>query len=97
LKVPVESHFVCPKYISHSFIFAFNIAVFTIFMWFMCSLELLKQTNVCSLKSLFIIVCLEVHSCGSIEAVIRLVLSAVVGVATVILLVYDIRSTRGGD
>jgi len=95
LKVPVESHFVCPKYISHSFIFAFNIAVFTIFMW-LCSLEFLKH-NVCSLKSLFIIVCLEVHSCGSIEAVIRLVLSAVVGVATVILLVYDIRSTRGGD
>ncbi|XP_052446422.1 SLAM family member 5-like [Carassius gibelio] len=34
------------------------------------------------------------HCCGSTEAVIRLVLSALVGVATVILLVYDIRSTR---
>ncbi|KAG1935414.1 hypothetical protein F2P79_019256 [Pimephales promelas] len=38
----------------------------------------------------------EVHCCGSTEAVIRLVLSAVVGVATVILLVYDIRSTTNG-
>ncbi|XP_050958256.1 uncharacterized protein LOC127159490 isoform X2 [Labeo rohita] len=33
----------------------------------------------------------SVHCCGSTEAVIRLVLSALVGVATVILLVYDIR------
>ncbi|XP_077081845.1 uncharacterized protein LOC143735544 [Siphateles boraxobius] len=36
----------------------------------------------------------SVHSCGSTEAVIRLVLSALVGVATVIILVYDIRSRR---
>uniref|UniRef100_A0A8C1SVQ4 Ig-like domain-containing protein n=1 Tax=Cyprinus carpio TaxID=7962 RepID=A0A8C1SVQ4_CYPCA len=36
----------------------------------------------------------SVHCCGSTEAVIRLVLSALVGVATVILLVYDIRSGR---
>uniref|UniRef100_A0A672MBK6 Ig-like domain-containing protein n=2 Tax=Sinocyclocheilus grahami TaxID=75366 RepID=A0A672MBK6_SINGR len=36
----------------------------------------------------------SVHCCGSTEAVIRLVLSALVGVATVILLVYDIRSRR---
>uniref|UniRef100_A0A672M8W0 Ig-like domain-containing protein n=1 Tax=Sinocyclocheilus grahami TaxID=75366 RepID=A0A672M8W0_SINGR len=36
----------------------------------------------------------SVHCCGSTEAVIRLVLSALVGVATVILLVYDIRSKR---
>ncbi|KAL1252064.1 hypothetical protein QQF64_019860, partial [Cirrhinus molitorella] len=36
----------------------------------------------------------SVHSCGSTEAVIRLVLSALVGVATVILLVYDIKSRR---
>uniref|UniRef100_A0A8C1KSP6 Uncharacterized protein n=1 Tax=Cyprinus carpio TaxID=7962 RepID=A0A8C1KSP6_CYPCA len=35
-----------------------------------------------------------VRCCGSTEAVIRLVLSALVGVATVILLVYDIRSRR---
>ncbi|XP_039538708.1 SLAM family member 5-like isoform X2 [Pimephales promelas] len=32
-----------------------------------------------------------VHCCGSTEAVIRLVLSALVGVATVIVLLYDIR------
>ncbi|XP_067255031.1 CD48 antigen-like [Chanodichthys erythropterus] len=36
----------------------------------------------------------ELIFCGSTEAVIRLVLSALVGVATVILLVYDIRSRR---
>ncbi|XP_058616379.1 major histocompatibility complex class I-related gene protein-like [Onychostoma macrolepis] len=36
----------------------------------------------------------SVHCCGSAEAVIRLVLSALVGVATVVLLVYDIRSRR---
>ncbi|XP_026052909.1 uncharacterized protein LOC113039293 [Carassius auratus] len=34
------------------------------------------------------------HCCGSTEAVIRLVLSALVGVATVIILVYEIRSRR---
>ncbi|XP_039538340.1 uncharacterized protein LOC120486393 [Pimephales promelas] len=36
----------------------------------------------------------SVHCCGPNEAVIRLVLSALVGVATVIILVYDIRSRR---
>ncbi|CAM4659311.1 unnamed protein product [Leuciscus chuanchicus] len=36
----------------------------------------------------------HVHCCGFTEAVIRLVLSALVGVATVAVLVYDIRSTR---
>ncbi|ROL48899.1 CD48 antigen [Anabarilius grahami] len=36
----------------------------------------------------------SIHCCGPTEAVIRLVLSALVGVATVILLVYDIRSRR---
>ncbi|XP_073700656.1 uncharacterized protein [Garra rufa] len=36
----------------------------------------------------------SVHCCGSTEAVIRLVLSALVGVATVLLLVNDIRSRR---
>ncbi|XP_039538690.1 SLAM family member 5-like isoform X1 [Pimephales promelas] len=36
----------------------------------------------------------SVHCCGSTEALIRLALSALVGVATVILLVYDIRSRR---
>ncbi|KAG1927825.1 hypothetical protein F2P79_023984 [Pimephales promelas] len=36
----------------------------------------------------------SVHCCGPTEAVIRLVLSALVGVATVILVVYEIRSRR---
>ncbi|ROL54760.1 Signaling lymphocytic activation molecule [Anabarilius grahami] len=36
----------------------------------------------------------SVHCCGPTEAVIRLVLSALVGVATVVLVVYDIRSRR---
>ncbi|XP_073700659.1 CD48 antigen-like [Garra rufa] len=36
----------------------------------------------------------SVHCCGPTEAVIRLVLSALVGVATVLFLVYDIRSRR---
>ncbi|XP_039538338.1 uncharacterized protein LOC120486391 [Pimephales promelas] len=36
----------------------------------------------------------SVHCCGPTETVIRLVLSALVGVATVIILVYDIRSRR---
>ncbi|XP_039538320.1 uncharacterized protein LOC120486377 [Pimephales promelas] len=40
----------------------------------------------------------SVHCCGPTEAVIRLVLSALVGVATVIILVDDIRSRRAeGD
>ncbi|KAG1946341.1 hypothetical protein F2P79_013807 [Pimephales promelas] len=56
-----------------------------------------NQTTHLDINTLCRHTCAEVHSCGSIEAVIRLVLSAVVGVATVILLVYDIRSTRGGD
>ncbi|KAK7126544.1 hypothetical protein R3I94_017891 [Phoxinus phoxinus] len=36
----------------------------------------------------------HIHCCGFTEAVIRLALSALVGVATVAVLVYDIRSTR---
>ncbi|XP_039514862.1 uncharacterized protein LOC120469765 [Pimephales promelas] len=36
----------------------------------------------------------SVHCCGPTEAVLRLVLSALVGVATVIVLIYDIRSRR---
>ncbi|KAL1252062.1 hypothetical protein QQF64_019858, partial [Cirrhinus molitorella] len=47
-----------------------------------------------SLKAFSVSVYYSVHCCGSTEAVIRLVLSALVGVATVILLVYDIRSRR---
>ncbi|XP_051765459.1 uncharacterized protein LOC127520845 [Ctenopharyngodon idella] len=47
-----------------------------------------------SLKSFRVSVYDSVHCCGSTEAVIRLVFSALVGVATVILVVYDIRSRR---
>uniref|UniRef100_A0A8C2CUH2 SLAM family member 5-like n=1 Tax=Cyprinus carpio TaxID=7962 RepID=A0A8C2CUH2_CYPCA len=36
----------------------------------------------------------QVHCCGLTEAVIRLVISAVVGVATVAIVIYDIRSRR---
>ncbi|XDV22629.1 hypothetical protein PO909_027485 [Leuciscus waleckii] len=36
----------------------------------------------------------RLHCCGFIEAVIRLVISAVVGVATITIVVYDIRSRR---
>uniref|UniRef100_A0A673KIX1 Ig-like domain-containing protein n=1 Tax=Sinocyclocheilus rhinocerous TaxID=307959 RepID=A0A673KIX1_9TELE len=50
----------------------------------------ISQLSDLSLVFLF----LRLHCCGSTEAVIRLVLSALVGVATVILLVYDIRSRR---
>uniref|UniRef100_A0A8C1A0Y3 Immunoglobulin domain-containing protein n=2 Tax=Cyprinus carpio carpio TaxID=630221 RepID=A0A8C1A0Y3_CYPCA len=44
----------------------------------------------------FIVSVYEVHThlCGSTEAVIRLVVSALVGIATVAVLVYDIRSRR---
>ncbi|XP_058615625.1 uncharacterized protein LOC131529762 [Onychostoma macrolepis] len=47
-----------------------------------------------SLKAFSVSVYDSEHCCGSAEAVIRLVLSALVGVATVVLLVYDIRSRR---
>ncbi|KAI2650782.1 SLAM family member 5 [Labeo rohita] len=39
----------------------------------------------------------HVHCCGFTEAVIRLVVSALVGVAAVAFLVYDIRSKGGGE
>ncbi|KAI2650783.1 SLAM family member 5 [Labeo rohita] len=39
----------------------------------------------------------HIHCCDSSEAVLRLVISALVGVAAVAVLVYDIRSTRTGD
>ncbi|XP_048038374.1 uncharacterized protein LOC125263392 isoform X1 [Megalobrama amblycephala] len=45
-------------------------------------------------KKRFSVSVYEVHWCGPTEAVIRLVLSGLVGVATVILLVYEIRSRR---
>ncbi|XP_067243794.1 uncharacterized protein [Chanodichthys erythropterus] len=47
-----------------------------------------------SLKAFRVSVSDSVHCCGPTEAVIRLVLSALVGVATAIILVYDIRSRR---
>ncbi|XP_043078740.1 uncharacterized protein LOC122327439 [Puntigrus tetrazona] len=47
-----------------------------------------------SLKAFRVSVSNSEHCCGFTEAVIRLVLSALVGVATVLLLVYDIRSRR---
>ncbi|XP_048038315.1 uncharacterized protein LOC125263347 [Megalobrama amblycephala] len=46
------------------------------------------------MKMIFILNVDDSDCCGPTEAVIRLVLSALVGVATVILLVYDIRSRR---
>ncbi|XDV22776.1 hypothetical protein PO909_027597 [Leuciscus waleckii] len=51
-----------------------------------------------SSKSFRVSVYDSVHCCGPTEAVIRLVLSALVGVATVIIVVYEIRSRRAeGD
>ncbi|XP_067266419.1 uncharacterized protein [Chanodichthys erythropterus] len=47
-----------------------------------------------SLKAFSVSVYDSVHCCGPTEAVIRLVLSALVGVATIILVVYKIRSRR---
>ncbi|XP_048038187.1 uncharacterized protein LOC125263239 [Megalobrama amblycephala] len=47
-----------------------------------------------SLKAFRVSVYDSVHCCCPTEAVIRLVLSALVGVATVIFVVYDIRSRR---
>ncbi|XDV22866.1 hypothetical protein PO909_027650 [Leuciscus waleckii] len=46
------------------------------------------------IKSFVLTVNDSVHCCGPTEAVIRLVLSALVGVATVIIVVYEIRSRR---
>ncbi|XDV23567.1 hypothetical protein PO909_028095 [Leuciscus waleckii] len=48
-----------------------------------------------SSKTFNVSVYVHVHCCNTTEAVIRLVISALVGVATVAILVYDIRSTRG--
>ncbi|XP_051765466.1 uncharacterized protein LOC127520850 isoform X2 [Ctenopharyngodon idella] len=56
--------------------------------------KLLRFLTRFSSKSFNVSVYDSVHCCGSTEAVIRLVLSALVGVATVILVVYDIRSRR---
>ncbi|XP_016109896.1 natural killer cell receptor 2B4-like [Sinocyclocheilus grahami] len=54
-----------------------------------------KQTKHLNISQLCHTCSDSVHCCGSTEAVIRLVLSALVGVATVALLVYDVRSTSG--
>ncbi|XP_051764538.1 uncharacterized protein LOC127520463 isoform X1 [Ctenopharyngodon idella] len=56
--------------------------------------ELLMFSPEFSSKTFRVSVYDSVHCCGSTEAVIRLVLSALVGMATVIILVYDIRSRR---
>ncbi|XP_067244915.1 uncharacterized protein [Chanodichthys erythropterus] len=52
------------------------------------------SSRIISLKAFRVSVSDSVHCCGPTEAVIRLVLSALVGVATAIILVYDIRSRR---
>ncbi len=44
--------------------------------------------------SVFLFFSDHIHCCGFIETVIRLVVSALVGVAAVAFIVYDIRSTR---
>ncbi|XP_048050767.1 uncharacterized protein LOC125270826 [Megalobrama amblycephala] len=55
---------------------------------------LMRVSQRYSLKAFSVSVYDSVHCCGPTEAVIRLVLSALVGVATVILVVYEIRSRR---
>ncbi|CAM4661540.1 unnamed protein product [Leuciscus chuanchicus] len=56
--------------------------------------QLLRFTERLSSKSFRVSAYDSVHCCGPTEAVIRLVLSALVGVATVIIVVYEIRSRR---
>ncbi|XP_048038305.1 uncharacterized protein LOC125263341 [Megalobrama amblycephala] len=56
--------------------------------------ELVMYSSEFSSETFRVSVYNSVHCCGPTEAVIRLVLSALVGVATVIILVYDIRSSR---
>ncbi|CAM4661792.1 unnamed protein product [Leuciscus chuanchicus] len=56
--------------------------------------KLLMITGRFSSKAFRVSVYDSVHCCGPTEAVIRLVLSALVGVATVIIVVYEIRSRR---
>ncbi|ROI28681.1 hypothetical protein DPX16_0264 [Anabarilius grahami] len=55
-------------------------------------LSLISRETKC--KSFNVTVCDDIHCCGFIEAVIRLALFALVGVATIAFLVYDVRSTR---
>ncbi|XP_067252859.1 uncharacterized protein [Chanodichthys erythropterus] len=56
--------------------------------------QLLLFSSEFSYKAFRVSVYNSVHCCGPTEAVIRLVITALVGVVTVILLVYDIRSRR---
>ncbi|ROJ88227.1 hypothetical protein DPX16_0395 [Anabarilius grahami] len=55
------------------------------------------MTAMATYKRFKVVVYDSSHSCGFTEAVIRLVISALVGVATVAVLVYDFRSERGVD
>ncbi|XP_056304442.1 uncharacterized protein LOC130216572 [Danio aesculapii] len=59
--------------------------------------DLSNQTTHLDISTLCQSSCSEfkVHCCGSTETIIRLVLSALVGLATVAFLVFDIRSTGG--
>ncbi|KAK9967278.1 hypothetical protein ABG768_001685 [Culter alburnus] len=54
----------------------------------------INQTEDANITDLYQPSSYHIHCCGFTEAVIRLVVSALVGVATVAVLVYDIRSTR---
>ncbi|XDV22879.1 hypothetical protein PO909_027659 [Leuciscus waleckii] len=61
-------------------------------------LLMISGGRLCSSKAFRVYVYDSVHCCGPTEAVIRLVLSALVGAATVIIVVYEIRSRRAeGD
>ncbi|XP_058616370.1 SLAM family member 5-like [Onychostoma macrolepis] len=56
-----------------------------------------NQTRHLDISQLCHTCAVHIYCCGFAEAVIRLAVSALVGVAIVAVLVYDIRSTRGGD
>ncbi|XP_058616803.1 SLAM family member 5-like isoform X2 [Onychostoma macrolepis] len=56
-----------------------------------------NQTTHLDISGLFQTCADSVHCCGFTEAVIRLVISGVVGVATVAIVIYDIRSRRAGQ
>ncbi len=60
-------------------------------------MEFLSETNICVLKITILWLAhlfFHVHCCGSTEAVIRLDVSAFVGVAAVAFPIYDIRATE---
>ncbi|XP_058616633.1 uncharacterized protein LOC131530398 [Onychostoma macrolepis] len=56
--------------------------------------SIINQTEDANITELYEPSSDHVHCCGSTEAVIRLIVSALVGVATVAFLVYDIKSAR---